>query len=283
MSKFEIELKRALSILKFSNESEPPFSGKKIQTRSNTQNQNKSTSHLDNLNKRIENILILPDNMCQVECISKLSPFVSNRIEHTLIDYLNETCPDNAIKWMRFESKFPDLQIVCNDKPTGFGIEIKVVCAMCEEPSARFWHATENFSDYDCQFITILAWNLSNKISGYPQLVNSFSIDAKKLAEDRDIGIHNPPHRLVSHPKKMKSKNTKQTDIKVLIFQGNEIELEEAQCIVSNHQTSKPWEEPQKKLTEILLSKFHYREDSNTGKLNRIQNSNLNKFIKSLK
>jgi hypothetical protein len=249
--KFENELKRALSILAFN---------------SKTQNneQNVQNTHLYNLNKLVQNILILPDSDCKIDCVSKLSPFVSNRIEHTLIDYLNKTRPDKSVIWARYEGKFPDLQIVhsSNSLATGYGIEIKVVCAICDEPSARFWHATENFKNYECQFITILAWNLSNHISGYPQLVDSFSIDAKKLAEDRDIGIHQPPHRLVSQPNNINTKNgknTKQTDIKVLIFQGNDKQMEIAEEIVSNNSGGKPWDQSQKMLTDTLLSKFQYR------------------------
>ena len=88
-----------------------------------------------NINEKINNILIIPplsptlttsihspsltthksqkNTRCKAKGfgISKLSPYISNRIEHTLINYLNETKLDKSLKWKRFEGKFPDLQL----------------------------------------------------------------------------------------------------------------------------------------------------------------------------
>ena len=236
------------------------------------------------ISKRINNIMIIPETKCINEKdsgISKLSPFVSNRIEHTLIEYLNETISNNELLWKRYEGKFPDLQLEYKDgSKANYGIEVKVVCASCEEPSARFWHAVHNFEDYNSQYVAILSWDLSNTIYGFPSINDSVCINAKKLAEDRDSTIHQPPRRVVCQPRMRnneKINNTKQTDIKVLIFQENKTRLEEATNMIKNHNGD------QNSLIDLLTMSFKYREDSNSGKLNRIKNEELTYFIKRLK
>ena len=193
---------------------------------------------------------------------------------------MNSTCSNKYLKWTRFEGKFPDLQLMCSDGvPSGCGIEVKVICASCEEPSARFWHAVSNFSDYDSQYVAVLAWKLSDINHGYPQITNTVCINAKQLAEDRDKTTHQPPKRLVSQPKLSKDHlkyNTKQTDIKVLIFQENDKRYNEALEMYTNFKN-------EENVVECLTSKFKYREDSNAGKLNRIKNEALVSFIKSIK
>lgn len=230
----------------------------------------------------IKDILHVPE--CEISCISKLSPFVSLRIEQSLIDYLNRTCSSDKFVWKRYEGKFPDIQLVSthDDKYTGFGLEVKVICGSCEEPSARYWHNANNFKDYESEYIVILAWNLSQITSGYPYITNTVCINAKQLAEDRDKTIHQPPQRLVSIPKNKRGtkKNLKQTDIKVLIFQENHDKYNDALNVIEDMGEKKHDKE---KLVKILTSQFKYREDSNAGKLNRIKNEALINFIKSLK
>lgn len=235
----------------------------------------------DEISKRISNIMIIPENTYQNEKdsgISKLSPFVSNRIEHTLIDYLNETTSYKSLLWKRYEGKFPDLQLEHKDgSPSKYGIEVKVICATSEEPSARFWHATHNFEDYESQYVVILSWKLSNNVYGFPSINNSVCINAKKLAEDRDLTIHQPPRRIVCQPRLDSDKKNKQTDIKVLIFQENNLRLQEATDMIKIHNGD------EESLVDILTMSFKYREDSNSGKLNRIKNEELTNFIKKLK
>ena len=235
----------------------------------------------DEISKRINNIMIIPENTCIYEKdsgISKLSPFVSNRIEHTLIEYLNETSSCKSLLWKRYEGKFPDLQLEHKDgSPSKYGIEVKVICTSSEEPSARFWHATHNFEDYESQYVVILSWKLSNNVYGFPSISDSVCINAKKLAEDRDLTIHQPPRRLVCQPDFNADKKNKQTDIKVLIFQENASRLKEAHDITKSHDGNDD------SLVNLLTMSFKYREDSNSGKLNRIKNEELINFIKKLK
>lgn len=236
----------------------------------------------DDISNIIKDILQVPK--CELSCISKLSPFVSHRIEQSLLNYLNSTCSCDEFVWKRYESKFPDIQLVLkkDNKYSGYGLEIKVVCGSCEEPSARFWHNAKNFKDYESEFVVILAWNLSEITSGYPYITNTVCINAKKLAEDRDETIHQPPKRLISYPtnKRGTKKNLKQTDIKVLIFQENDLKLKDAEIVMED---MKDKANDKQKLVEVLTSQFKYREDTNAGKLNRIKNNELVAFIRSLK
>jgi hypothetical protein len=236
----------------------------------------------DDISNIIKDILHVPK--CEVSCISKLSPFVSHRIEQSLINYFNNTCSTNDFVWKRYEGKFPDIQLVSkqDDKYSGYGLEIKVVCGSCEEPSARFWHNADNFKDYESEYVVILAWNLSEITSGYPYVTNTVCINAKKLAEDRDKTIHQPPKRLVSIPKNKRGtkKNLKQTDIKVLIFQDNDEKFLDALNVMEDMGEK---QHDKQKIVDVLTSQFKYREDSNAGKLNRIKNDELTAFIKTLK
>ena len=237
----------------------------------------------DDISNIIKDILHVPE--CEIGSISKLSPFVSHRIEQSLLDYLNKTCSADEFVWKRYEGKFPDIQLVTKDKEkySGYGLEIKVICSSCEEPSARFWHNANNFKDYESEFVVILAWNLSGNNSGYPYINNTICINAKKLAEDRDKTIYQPPRRLICVPTNIRGtkKNLKKTDIKVLIFQENDEKFQEALDLMKEMGDDK--QNDMKKIAETLTSQFKYREDSNAGKLNRIKNDQLVSFIKSLK
>jgi hypothetical protein len=239
---------------------------------------------LENVPQQITDIMkkIMHIPECDIGGVSRLSSFVSYRMEQILIDYFNSTCSSNELSWKRYEGKFPDIQITTRgdgeDTYTGHGLEIKVVCDSCEEPSARFWHDVSNFKDYESEYVVILAWKLTENTSGYPCITKSVCIDAKKLAEDRDSSIHNPPQRLVIRPTTDENtkENQRQTDIKVKVFQ-EKIKYEEACAIVSSYVG-----DPQE-LVALLTRQFVYRDDSNAGKLNRIKNKQLSEFITSLK
>ena len=263
-----------------------------------SKSENEAKAELDRAKKIIEdmpedisNIIkdILHVPKCELNSISKLSPFVSHRIEQSLLDYFNNTCSTDEFIWKRFEGKFPDIQLVTKNKEkySGYGLEIKVVCSSCEEPSARFWHNANNFKDYESEFVVILAWNLSEKDSGYPYINSTICINAKQLAEDRDKTIYQPPRRLICVPvnKRGTKKNLKQTDIKVLIFQENDERFQDALDLMKEliPPGNENKQNDMKKLVEVLTSQFKYREDSNAGKLNRIKNDQLISFIKSLK
>lgn len=215
---------------------------------------------------------------------SRLSTYVSNRLEYVIIDYLNDTKISKAYNWIRLEGKFPDLQLLHNNKSTGLGIEIKSTYGHCDEPSARFWHSITNFKSYESQYICIIAWELDKDTYGYPIVYNTFCVDAKKLAESRDKGIHKPPDSLLCMPYNISEGNTKQTDVKVYLLQDEE-SRQSAKKMMEEHNISdqSPWSNESQTLVHTLKNSFKYRIDDNKGKLNRIKHPGLQQFLKDIK
>jgi hypothetical protein len=221
----------------------------------------------------------------EIYCLnSRLSIYISNRLEYLIIDHLNDTAQRKGYKWVRHEGKFPDLQLLYNGKDTGLGIEIKTSYGSCEEPSARFWQSVTNFESYNSQYICIVVWKLDKDTHGRPVVFDTCCIDAKRLAEARDRGIHNPPESLMCMPYNTTEGNTKQTDVKVYLLQ-DENDIQKATKIVKQFNVSEeePWSQKSQELSRILKNTFKYRVDDNRGKLNRIKHPELQKFLKQIK
>lgn len=246
----------------------------------------RASDHLLKFQGRTMDVLTIPKphdveaaaNLAAV--VSKLSPFVANMVEFEAIHEFNQLDWKGAGKWRRQDPGFPDTIFDGLGKPSP-GIEVKVWFPLATEITARFRDSQAHFADENTN-VAMLAWLPERVIYGRPVIIDVWVADAHSVAVARDNHYHQPPGYLVIEPRDTSARtlNLQQTNTAGYKFQGNAVQLAEAQRVVEG------WKHGKKYLTDAeaqgaiheLMSRFPYRLDTNFAKMDRIAHPTLEEF-----
>ena len=220
-------------------------------------------------------------NLAQV--VSKLSPFLGNMIEFSVVDTLNDM---NEGNWIRQDPGFPDALFQSETVLPNPGIEIKAWFPFATEITARFKNSITVFKDNNIN-VALIAWLPEHVIWGKPQIIDILVVSGKSVAEARDLHYHNPPHYIIFEPEDTseRSANLQQTNTNGYKLQDDQCDLTDAVAFVDS------WGESGKKysyapeyqrLLRTLYGKFIYRLDTNYAKIDRIGHEGIEAFKSSV-
>lgn len=217
-----------------------------------------------------------------VKYISKLSPFVGNMLEFSIVDALNNANNySDSGKWIRQDPGFPDTLFDGDISPKP-GIELKAWFPLATEITARFKETITSFPK-ESTYVALIAWLPEYIFFGKPKIIDVWIGTAESIALVRDSHYHNPPDYLVLEPEdtSRRTANLQQRNVNGYKFQGNDSELALAEDLVASWGTKgKEYSssiEYQQKLDE-LKSKFKYRLDTNFAKIDRIEHTDIESF-----
>lgn len=217
-----------------------------------------------------------------VKYISKLSPFVGNMLEFSIVDALNNANNYSASgKWIRQDPGFPDTLFDGDIDPKP-GIELKAWFPLATEITARFKETITSFPK-ESTYVALIAWLPEYIFFGKPKIIDVWIGTAESIALARDSHYHNPPDYLVFEPEdtSKRTANLQQRNVNGYKFQGDDSKLALAEDLVASWGTNgKKYSssiEYQKKLDE-LKSKFKYRLDTNFAKIDRIEHADIEAF-----
>ena len=215
--------------------------------------------------------------------VSKLSPFLGNMIEFSVVDLLNDMSEGN---WIRQDPGFPDALFQSETVLPNPGIEIKAWFPFATEITARFKNSVTVFKDNNIN-VALIAWLPEHVIWGKPQIIDVIVVSGKSVAEARDLHYHNPPHYIIFEPEDTseRSANLQQTNTNGYKLQDDQCDLTEAVAFVDS------WGESGRKysyapeyqrLLRTLYGKFIYRLDTNYAKIDRIGHEGIEAFKSSV-
>lgn len=215
--------------------------------------------------------------------VSKLSPFLGNMIEFSVVDTLNDMSEGN---WIRQDPGFPDALFQSETVLPNPGIEIKAWFPFATEITARFKNSVTVFKDNNIN-VALIAWLPEHVIWGRPQIIDVLVVSGKSVAEARDLHYHNPPHYIIFEPEDTseRSANLQQTNTNGYKLQDDQCDLTEAVAFVDS------WGESGRKysyapeyqrLLRTLYGKFIYRLDTNYAKIDRIGHEGIEAFKSSV-
>ena len=213
--------------------------------------------------------------------ISKLSPFVGNMIELSIVNILNNLNWQGLGYWIRQDPGFPDTLFDGSVEPKP-GIEIKTWFPLATEITARFKDSILRFQE-DQTNVVVIAWLPEYIIYGKPKIIDVWIGSAKSLAMARDRHYHRPPDYLVFEPEDttLRTSNLQQTNTNGYKFQGDAAQLKEAEAEVGGWgnvgKVYQPTADYQSRL-KSLLGKYPYRLDTNFAKIDRIRHEGLEAF-----
>ena len=211
--------------------------------------------------------------------VSKLSPFLGNMIEFSVVDLLNDMSEGN---WIRQDPGFPDALFQSETVLPNPGIEIKAWFPFATEITARFKNSVTVFKDNNIN-VALIAWLPEHVIWGKPQIIDVLVVSGKSVAKARDLHYHNPPHYIIFEPEDTseRSANLQQTNTNGYKLQDDQCDLTEAVAFVDS------WGESGRKysyapeyqrLLRTLYGKFVYRLDTNYAKIDRIGHEGIEDF-----
>lgn len=214
--------------------------------------------------------------------ISKLSPFLGNMIEFSIVDLLNETDWKNEGKWIRQDPGFPDALFKSDTIVPNPGIEIKAWFPLATEITARFKDSVTIFENDNID-MALIAWLPENVIWGKPQIIDALVVSGKSVAQARDTHYHRPPDYLVFEPEDTSNRtaNLQQTNTNGFKLQTDKCNLEDAKAVVESWGEDKKLYSPlpeYQKLLRTLYGQFVYRLDTNYAKIDRIEHSEIESF-----
>lgn len=215
--------------------------------------------------------------------VSKLSPFLGNMIEFSVVDLLNDMSEGN---WIRQDPGFPDALFQSETVLPNPGIEIKAWFPFATEITARFKNSITVFKDNNIN-VALIAWLPEHVIWGKPQIIDVLVVSGKSVAEARDLHYHNPPHYIIFEPEDTseRSANLQQTNTNGYKLQDDQCDLTDAVAFVDS------WGESGRKysyapeyqrLLRTLYGKFIYRLDTNYAKIDRIGHEGIEAFKSSV-
>ena len=219
--------------------------------------------------------------------VSKLSPFLGNMIEFSVVDMLNDMSEGNwEGNWIRQDPGFPDALFQNENVLPNPGIEIKAWFPFATEITARFKSSVTVFKDDNIN-VVLIAWLPEHVIWGKPKIIDVLVVSGKSVAEARDLHYHNPPHYIIFEPEDTseRSANLQQTNTNGYKLQDDQCDLTEAVAFVDS------WGESGRKysyapeyqrLLRTLYGKFIYRLDTNYAKIDRIGHEGIEAFKSSV-
>lgn len=214
--------------------------------------------------------------------LSKLSPLISNLIDLSVIEQLNDLDWKGLGVWQRQDPGFPDALFRSRLVVPNPGIEIKAWSPLASEITARFRESATLFERASVN-VALLAWLPSRVIYGRPRITNVAIVSAKSIASCRDSHYHRPPYYLLCEPEDTANRtgNLKQTNVNGYKLQGDQCDVRQAEALTASWGVSfqKYSSAPayQAKI-RLLMGRFPYRLDTNFAKLDRIRHPDVERF-----
>ncbi|MDT7570298.1 MAG: hypothetical protein QOE05_472 [Actinomycetota bacterium] len=212
--------------------------------------------------------------------ISKISPFVSTQLENQVVQALTAVPGADGLTWARQDPGFPDAGLVFNGVQTGHGIEAKAWYVCGTEITARF-RASQVVLLGKRVYIVLVAWILSDIVFGTPTILDYELFDAADVARVRDEHYHQPINYLVAEPSDTveRTRNLQQANVTGFRLQTTDPKaLTAGRILLGERDWEPPYTEQSRVITEHLLSTLTYREETNFGKLDRIDHPQIEAF-----
>lgn len=211
--------------------------------------------------------------------VSKLSPFLGNMIEFSVVDVLNDMKEGN---WIRQDPGFPDALFQSETVLPNPGIEIKAWFPFATEITARFKNSATVFKDNNIN-VALIAWLPEHVVWGKPQIIDVLVVSGKSVAEARDQHYHNPPNYIIFEPEDTseRSVNLQQTNTNGYKLQDDQCDLSDAVTFVDSwgkHGRKYSYAPEYQGLLRTLYGKFVYRLDTNYAKIDRIGHTGIEDF-----
>lgn len=215
--------------------------------------------------------------------VSKLSPFLGNMIEFSVVDVLNDMSEGN---WIRQDPGFPDALFQSDNILPNPGIEIKAWFPFATEITARFKSSVTAFKDDNIN-VALIAWLPEHVIWGKPQIIDVLVVSGKSVAEARDLHYHNPPNYIIFEPEDTseRSVNLQQTNTNGYKLQDDQCDLADAVAFVDawgENGRKYSYTPEYQRLLRTLYGKFVYRLDTNYAKIDRIGHAGIEAFKSSV-
>ena len=215
--------------------------------------------------------------------VSKLSPFLGNMIEFSVVDVLNDMSEGN---WIRQDPGFPDALFQSDNILPNPGIEIKAWFPFATEITARFKSSVTAFKDDNIN-VALIAWLPEHVIWGKPQIIDVLVVSGKSVAEARDLHYHNPPNYIIFEPEDTseRSVNLQQTNTNGYKLQDDQCDLADAVAFVDawgENGRKYSYTPEYQRLLRMLYGKFVYRLDTNYAKIDRIGHAGIEAFKSSV-
>lgn len=215
--------------------------------------------------------------------VSKLSPFLGNMIEFSVVDMLNDMSEGN---WIRQDPGFPDALFQSETVLPNPGIEIKAWFPFATEITARFKSSVTVFKDDNIN-VALIAWLPEHVIWGKPQIIDVLVVSGKSVAEARDLHYHNPPNYIIFEPEDTseRSANLQQINTNGYKLQDDQCDLTDAEAFVDSwgeNGRKYSYASEYQRLLRTLYGKFVYRLDTNYAKIDRIGHEEIEAFKSSV-
>lgn len=212
--------------------------------------------------------------------ISKLSPFVSTQLENAVIETLTEVPGVEQLSWERQDPGFPDAGLTFGGQQTGHGIEAKAWYACGTEITARF-KASQTVLIGKRVYVVVVAWIMSDIIFGTPTILDYELFDAADVAEVRDAHYHKPIDYVVVEPEDTADRtvNLQQANVMGFKLQTSDPSRRKAmEHLVADHSWEHPHTDWSRSIVKVLRQNLDYREETNFGKLDRIDHPGIEEF-----
>jgi hypothetical protein len=212
--------------------------------------------------------------------ISKISPFVSTQLENQVVQALTKVPGAEGLTWARQDPGFPDAGLAYEGMQTGHGIEAKAWYVCGTEITARF-RASQVVLHGKRVFIVLVAWIMSDIVFGTPTILDYELFDAGDVARVRDEHYHQPIDYLVAEPGDTgeRTRNLQQANVTGFRLQTTDPKsLTAGRILLGDRAWEPPYTEQSRVITEHLLNTLTYREETNFGKLDRIDHPQIEAF-----
>lgn len=211
--------------------------------------------------------------------ISKLSPFVSTQLENAVIETLTEVPGAEGLSWQRQDPGFPDAGLTYEGVQTGHGIEAKAWYVCGTEITARF-KASQTVLIGKRVYVIVVAWIMSDIIFGTPTILDYELFDAGDVARVRDEHYHRPIQYVVVEPEDTtdRTANLQQANVMGFRLQTTDDARMQAMKVLLGDRWEHPHTDWSRSMVKVLRQNLDYREETNFGKIDRIDHPGIEAF-----
>ncbi|WP_051750496.1 hypothetical protein [Phycicoccus jejuensis] len=219
--------------------------------------------------------------------VSKLSPMVGNLMEQRIVQILDQEAP-NGFSWHRQDPGFPDAVLRHESgEPTSTGYEIKAWYVLSTEITGRFKESQHLLAEKNIN-VVIVAWCMSHMIFGKPKILGVLTVSGKALAASRDAHYHNPPEYLIIEPQDTSARtaNLQQSNVNGYKLQASDSDTAELMAVRDEYQITPfdghPHSSDAQGKASDLMNRLVYRLDTNFAKIDRVGNSSVEDFKRTI-